>query len=76
MKAELLHRERHVFAEDAFVESWCGVFRDRCRRSTHRLKDRLALVVAGECVLRYDNEAGKGDHRHLGSVESPTVPRL
>jgi len=22
------------------------------------------------CVLRYDNEAGKGDHRHLRSVES------
>ena len=23
----------------------------------------------GECVLRYDNEAGKGDHRHVGDVE-------
>jgi hypothetical protein len=22
------------------------------------------------CVLRYDNEAGKGDHRHLGEMES------
>ena len=21
------------------------------------------------CVLRYDNEAGKGDHRHIGRVE-------
>jgi hypothetical protein len=21
-------------------------------------------VVEGECVLRYDNEAGKGDHIH------------
>jgi hypothetical protein len=29
----------------------------------------LAYVVAGECVLRYDNEAGKGDHRHVGSNE-------
>ena len=27
-------------------------------------------VVAGVCVLRYDNEAGKGDHRHLGGVET------
>jgi len=24
----------------------------------------------GECVLRLDNEAGKGDHLHFGSIES------
>ena len=29
-----------------------------------------AHVVAGVCVLRYDNEAGKGDHRHMGEVET------
>ena len=38
--------------------------------SIHRLKYRLALVVAGQCVLRYDNEIGKGDHRHVGDVET------
>lgn len=35
------------------------------RGSAHRLKYRLALVVDGLCVLRYDNETGKGDHRHV-----------
>ena len=30
---------------------------------------RLALVADSVCVLRYDNEAGKGDHRHIGRVE-------
>jgi hypothetical protein len=39
--------------------------------SEHEFKYRLAYVVAGECVLRYDNERGKGDHRHVGSVETP-----
>ena len=29
------------------------------------IKYRLALVVDGLCVLRYDNETGKGDHRHI-----------
>jgi len=29
----------------------------------------LALVVKGECVMRYDNEAGKGDHKHIGDTE-------
>jgi hypothetical protein len=28
-------------------------------------------VVAGRCVLRYDNEPSKGDHRHWGETESP-----
>ncbi|AIA54076.1 hypothetical protein Acaty_c0185 [Acidithiobacillus caldus ATCC 51756] len=26
-------------------------------------------MVLGDCVLRYDNEAGKGDHRHVGGTE-------
>jgi hypothetical protein len=34
--------------------------------STHRYKYRLAYVVRGKCVLRYNNEVGKGDHRHVG----------
>jgi hypothetical protein len=34
--------------------------------STHRLKYRLAFVVDGVCVLRYDNESDKGDHKHVG----------
>ena len=41
------------------------------RGSTHAHKYALAYIVAGHCVLRYDNEAGKGDHRHIGGVERP-----
>ncbi|WP_081469610.1 toxin-antitoxin system TumE family protein [Sphingomonas sp. PAMC 26617] len=37
--------------------------------SSHQSKYRPALVDTGVCVLRYDNEAGKGDHKHLGPVE-------
>lgn len=32
-------------------------------------KYRLALVMNGVCVPRYDNERGKGDHRHLGDSD-------
>lgn len=39
--------------------------------SRHTFKYRLALVVDGVCVLRYDNEAGKGDHKHVGEEEEP-----
>jgi hypothetical protein len=38
--------------------------------STHHFKYRLAYVVSGICVVRYDNEVGKGDHRHYGDKES------
>ncbi len=27
-------------------------------------------VPSGVCVIRYDNEGGKGDHRHCGKKES------
>ncbi len=62
--------ERHVIAEDAFVEMVVWQAAQPVRGSPHRLQYRLALVVAGECILRYDNEAGKGDHRHVGNVET------
>jgi Family of unknown function (DUF6516) len=39
------------------------------RGSDHRFKYRLAYIVENVCVLRFDNEAGKGDHRHLGEIE-------
>lgn len=34
-----------------------------------RLHDRLAYVVNGTWVVRYDNESGKGDHRHFNTRE-------
>jgi hypothetical protein len=37
----------------------------------HGLKYRLYCGRAGVSVVRYDNETGKGDHRHLGEREEP-----
>ena len=37
--------------------------------SDHEFKYRLAYVVDSVCVVRYDNEVGKGDHRHFGETE-------
>ncbi len=72
MKAELLMRERRVL-EVGFVEAIVWILPEPPSGSTHSLKYRLAYVVANECVLRYDNEAGKGDHRHVGTQETPYV---
>ncbi len=70
MKAEALAHERLILAEDAFVELVVWRVPRPVRGSSHRIKYRLALIVAGQCVLRYDNEPGKGDHRHLDGVET------
>ena len=35
----------------------------------HGLKYRLYCGRGGQCLVRYDNEAGKGDHRHYGDRE-------
>jgi hypothetical protein len=69
MRAERLLDERHILAEDAFVEIVVWRLPRPARGSAHRFKYRLALVADGTCVLRYDNEPGKGDHRHIGARE-------
>lgn len=39
----------------------------------HRLKYRLQAHRGGRTLVRYDNEAGKGDHRHVGGKDRPYV---
>ena len=72
MKAELLMRERRVL-EVGFVEVIVWGLPEPLSGSTHSFKYRLAYVVEGEYVLRYDNEFGKGDHRHMGGKETTYV---
>ena len=71
MDAEPLINERHVLDTQTFVEIVVWRLPRPLRGSTHRFKYRLVLVSNGVCVLRYDNEAGKGDHRHLRNSERP-----
>jgi hypothetical protein len=71
VKAKPLLRERRALAEDAFVELVVWEVPAPVAGSARRFKYRLAYVVNGVCVLRYDNEAGKGDHKHLADEEIP-----
>lgn len=71
MKATELYRRRLVMAENAFADLVLWRLPRPPMGSRHPYKYRLAYVVCGVCVLRLDNESGKGDHRHRGGVESP-----
>lgn len=39
--------------------------------SEHAFKYRLVYIVDGKRVVGYDNERGKGDHKHLNDLELP-----
>jgi hypothetical protein len=73
MKAVALVRRRVVVAADAFVEVVIWHVPEPVPPATHLFKYRLAYVVEERCVLRYDNERGKGDHRHTETMEEPYI---
>jgi hypothetical protein len=69
MDAELLVSEELRIADGVIAELIVWLVPLPLRGSNHRYKYRFALVAEGVCVLRYDNETGKGDHRHIGADE-------
>jgi hypothetical protein len=70
-EAELLLRQRVGLSESAFVEIVIWRVPLQVSGSGHAFKYRLALVSEEVCVLRYDNETGKGDHKHVEGREEP-----
>lgn len=73
MKAIELICTRIIYSETAFAELVLWRLPNAVEGSPHKFKYRMAYIVRGECVLRYDNEVGKGDHRHFGRKESTYV---
>jgi hypothetical protein len=74
MKARELIKRRVVVSENAFADIVVWQVSKPVLGSRHLFKYRLAFVVRGECVLRYDNEAGKGDHRRAGQPYDFSTP--
>ena len=70
MKAQALVRRKEVRADGTIVEIVVWQLAEPLAPCEHHYKYRLAYVENGLCVVRYDNEVGKGDHRHFGSFEN------
>lgn len=70
LKATLLVRSRITYGEELFAEIVVWQVPRALAGSAHAYKYRLAFVAHGECVLRYDNETVKGDHRHTHGSEA------
>jgi hypothetical protein len=72
-KAHLLfHRKRH-YDDGGILEMKLWRVPVAVAGSQHALKYSLYYGRGGERLVGYDNERGKGDHRHYGGGEEPYV---
>jgi hypothetical protein len=69
MGAVLLARAKEVRDDGSIVEVVIWELPEPVPPSTHRYKYRLYFGARGVSRVRYDNERGKGDHRHLENEE-------
>ena len=73
MDAELLHYERIDYDDGGIVEMVLWRVPSPVPPSTHDLKYSLFYGRPGVREVGYDNERGKGDHRHLQGVEAAYI---
>lgn len=62
----LVFYSKRVFDDGAIVELKIGALSEPVLGSTHRLKYSLYYGQTDHRLMGYDNERGKGDHRHYG----------
>jgi hypothetical protein len=70
LKARQLFRYKDRQA-DLIVEMVIWRLPEATAERPHGLKYRLYCGRDSGCLIRYDNETGKGDHRHYGAREEP-----
>lgn len=73
MKALLITRFRDIAETGDGIEMVVWRVADPVEPSTHGYKYRLVYLEGGRRVVGFDNERGKGDHKHVGENEIPYV---
>lgn len=71
MRAELIHQFRNITDKGHLIEMVIWRVPDRVPPCEHPYKYRLVYIVDSLRVIGYDNERGKGDHRHVDGIETP-----
>jgi hypothetical protein len=70
MKAGLIYRFEQDFDDGAMARMVIWKVPVRVSSSEHSYKYRLVYLEKGKRVIGFDNERGKGDHRHDGDKET------
>lgn len=71
MKAVLIYRKTEIRPDGVKIEMVIWQLPAPTPGRPHGLKYRLWAGREGKTLVRYDNEAGKGDHKHIGRTERP-----
>jgi hypothetical protein len=69
MSARLLEYQKLILGNGAIVEIEVWALPRPTEERTHGLKYSLFYGRPGQRIVGYDNETGKGDHRHLRGDE-------
>ena len=70
MSAKLIYREKYIYSDGAIREMVLWQLPRKSPDSPHGLKYRLYYGRGdGTSLVRFDNESGKGDHKHVGIQE-------
>jgi hypothetical protein len=70
MKAKRIFYDKAVLPDNSIVEMTIWQLPKPSPERPHGLKYSLFYGRDGLHIVGYDNERGKGDHKHLGEVES------
>ncbi|HME41121.1 MAG TPA: DUF6516 family protein [Steroidobacteraceae bacterium] len=73
MKAALAFHDKQVLPDGAIVEMQIWQVATPVPGSAHKLKYSLFYGLGGKRLVGYDNERGKGDHRHIEDRQEPHV---
>ena len=65
MKAVLAFHDKQVLPDGAIVEMKIWKVATPAAGGTHKVKYSLFYGAGGKRLVGYDNERGKGDHRHI-----------
>ena len=73
-KANLLYESKANISDGSIMEIVIWQLPSITKERAHGLKYRLNYSLPnGACLIRYDNKAGKGDHKHILTEEKPYI---
>jgi hypothetical protein len=71
MRATLIFSDKNIFEDGSIIEIRIWSVASSVPPSAHRYKYSLFYGTPGQRLVGFDNERGKGDHKHVKGIEAP-----
>ena len=69
MRSRLAFHDKAVYPDGSIIEMTIWELSGAVFGSEHSVKYSLFYGLPGNRIIGYDNERGKGDHKHIGGHE-------